>query len=181
MAKLHDKSALFCKTPRTSSAMYRVQRRWFSLVTASLGNSVNRVIKTPLAATQQDIIHIRRLIYVDPPSDELLYEKVWSASRGQAVFEQVFEGEVTAADKEYVIIRFKVDDDLEERRFARKLIPPDVVIKEGQPVRARCYLESIPETPPMPPDQIRQSKDHYRDVDGYLKKAKRGKSLLEDD
>jgi hypothetical protein len=97
------------------------------------------------------------------------------------VLTQLFEGVVTSVYKKAVRVQFKVEDDLEDREFRRRDLRTSQSIEEGQAVRARCQLEVLPPTKPMSPEETRKWKEQYRDVEGYHKKAKRGKRLLEGD
>jgi hypothetical protein len=105
-----------------------------------------------------------------------------SAASGPSVaLTQMFEGVVTSADKKTVRVQFMVGDDLEDRAFARRDLHMSQTIEEGQAVRARCHLEILPTTEAMSGEEIEKWKEQYCGVDGYRKKSKRGRNVLEGD
>lgn len=95
-------------------------------------------------------------------------------------FTDLFEGVITSLDEKSIRVEFKVGDDLENQQFDRNRIKTAQQVYQGQAVRARCHLELIPPREPMSDDEIEKWKRQYRDVRGYLKKAKRGRNLLEE-
>jgi len=104
-----------------------------------------------------------------------------SAPVPTVVLTQLFEGVVTGMDRRAVSIEFKMDNDLEERKFSRQNLRTSRTIEEGQGVRARCQLELLPATEALAPEEIARWKEQYRGVEGYRKKAKPGRNLLEGD
>lgn len=199
---------LFCKGPKSKRGIAEAKKRWRELVRGSATETVNRFLEKrdrrvpherfralkALDAAQPEALY--RLVTTNLPRCKNLLEFLLSEiallrnaiatiatppPEGglQPIFTQEFEGIVTSSTETEVTVEFTVEDDPEVRTFAlANLDAPGWVLEKGQAVRARCHLEVIPPTKPMSEEERRKWKQQYRDVEGYLKKDKRGKDLL---
>ncbi|MBL7154385.1 MAG: hypothetical protein ISS79_11770 [Phycisphaerae bacterium] len=202
--KVTHNQKLFCERPVDPQMLEDVKAKWKELVqTQSAGKAVrfaqepDRHFAALKAFYGSSPMALSDLLSNDSPRLKSAFElalgacadlrakimaTLVSASR-EVVLTDVFEGVVTSITDKEVIVEFKVDDDLDVRQFSWDDIG-DIykwLLEEGQAVRARCELELVPPREPMSSEEIEKWKRQYRDVRGYLKKAKKGVNLLDEE
>ena len=195
---------LFCSKPKNRMIGSAATKKWENLVDRNEASSVSRFMRKSEDTIEQEHFPALVALYTAPTKQlnraglgnnpeafrklvELFSEAVrllhleLVGLQPEIVFTQLFEGRVTSADKKRITVEFKVEDDLEDRQFDCKSLKWSQPIREGQAIQARCHLEIVPPKKPMTDDkEIQKRKKQYRNVEGYLKKAKRGRNLIEE-
>lgn len=195
MQKDSKEYAHFCQIPKDEQENLKFKKDWCTFLGRFFMSSAVRFVKKPHEVTRQDwfrvvgtvrgnvalltIMHTLRLdidakhriinllreaIQVSVPNAIL----VWSLS--EVLFTQIFKGEVTLVSDENVIIRFKIGDDLVERRFTLADKISDRSIEEGQTVQASCVLEFVAPTTPMTDEEIERYAAQYDDFEKYIER-----------
>ena len=197
---------LFCKKPVNKEAEVEAQRKWKEFVEEATTYVIPDFMERPEARTAR--VRRKMVEAISSAPADLLYDLGCAKNRDrfghfvklvqeelghwkstfirvliepspEAIFTQVYKGEVTSVDGEDIIVRFKVGDDLEERRFAIADRFSNRPIQEGQPVQARCQLELVQPTRPLTYDEIREYESQYDGIEEHLDKRKRGNDFLE--
>lgn len=204
LEELSQNQHLFCEKPVDEQRSEEAAAKWNALVrTESAGNAV-RFAQEPhqqFAALKAFYVSsagkLFDLVSKDLPRFKSVIDLLQrafadllstvtdiqvSASR-KVVLTQIFEGIVTSITDKHVMIEFKIDDDLDVRQFSWDDVDGfyRLALEEGRPVRARCELELIPPREPMSEDERKKWEEEHRGTRGYLKKAKPGRNLLEED
>ncbi len=202
--KLLQNQKLFCEIPSSKHAKREAKTKWKTLVLTESAAKAVRFAQKPhkqfsalksfygssavelFSLLSGDLAKFKRLIELvqkDVGHWRLKMMGMLVSVSPEIMLTEVFEGIVTSKTDNHVTIEFKLGDDLDVRQFSWDDF--DIIYKgvldEGQVVRARCQLELISPREPMSDNEIEKWKRQYRDVRGYLKKAKRGRNLLEED
>lgn len=188
---MSDTYERFCRRPKDPETAKSARAEWRKFRARTHMSSARRLIQHPQDATKQDwfrcvgtfsgnmallaCMHMIQRLDLRYNAAALLAKTAEIAvptdleilkAFPMSILTEVYDGEVVSVCDKEIIVHFRINDDLEERRVRRSMLARDVC--EGQPIQARCHLELVPPARALTDEEVAAYEKEYEDMTKLL-------------